>query len=350
MPVSTKGGKLRRCFFLSLLYADAFAFLGLASSNRASSRLCAQQQATTCPLIGEKKPFTPAPGSLEGQTIVITGGTGGLGLESAKRLAVGGASIILTARSVEKAERAISEVKKYTREKNAINEKDVDKIDALLNNAGIMALPKLELTVDGFERQMQSNHLGHFALTALLSSKFAPDARVINVSSSAHQFAPKGMLSGDALWKPDAFDYSGWPVYGQSKLANILFTKELQRRFESAGKDWTVACLHPGVVATDLGRYIIGHERYDEMKKGSRNVVATLMSNALSAFLKTPEDGATTQIWLAARQDQKANINVRGEYLSDCKIQALADYVTDASAAKQLWKESEERSQVSFVL
>ncbi len=100
----------------------------------------------------------------------------------------------------------------------------------------------------------------------------------------------------------------------------------------------------------DLGRYIIGNERYDEMKKGNGNVVATLLSNAFSAFLKTPEDGATTQIWLAARQDQTANINVRGEYLSDCKIQSLADYATDASAAKQLWKESEEKSQVSFVL
>ena len=110
----------------------------------------------------------------------------------------------------------------------------------LLNNAGIMALPKMELTVDGFEKQIQSNHLGHFALTALLSSKFAPDARIINVSSSAHQFAPKGMISGDALWKPDSFEYSGWPVYGQSKLANIMFTKELQRRCTAAGKDWYV--------------------------------------------------------------------------------------------------------------
>jgi NAD(P)-dependent dehydrogenase (short-subunit alcohol dehydrogenase family) len=286
---------MRLYIILSLLIADAIAF-SFRASNRACSRLCAQQQAAACPLIGGNRPFTPAPGSLEGQTIVITGGTGGLGLESAKRLAVGGASIILTARSVEKAERAVSEVMKYAREKNAINEKvsfkllnlddlrdvrnvpetwkDVYKIDVLLNNAGIMALPKLELTVDGLEKQMQSNHLGHFALTALLSSKLEPDARVINVSSSAHQFAPKGMLSGDVLWKPDSFDYSGWPVYGQSKLANILFTKELQRRCEAAGKDWyvhcckfrtyppffvvgltlccvrTVACLHPGVVAT----------------------------------------------------------------------------------------------------
>jgi NAD(P)-dependent dehydrogenase (short-subunit alcohol dehydrogenase family) len=270
-----------RYILLSLLFADAFAFSGLARNHRASSRLFAQQQAVACPLTGGNKPFTPAPGSLEGQTIVITGGTGGLGLESAKRLAVGGASILLMARSVEKAERAVSEVKKYARENNVMNEKvsfklldlddlrdvrnvpdtwkDIDKIDVLLNNAGIMALPKLELTVDGFERQMQSNHLGHFALTAFLSLKFAPDARVINVSSSAHQFAPKGMLSGDALWKPDSFDYSGWPVYGQSKLANILFTKELQRRCEAAGKDWYVNCTYlPFSLSDDSYLVVLG--------------------------------------------------------------------------------------------
>ena len=101
---------------------------------------------------------------------------------------------------------------------------------------------------------------------------------------------------------------------------------------------------------TDLGRYIIGNERYDKMKRGNGNMVATVLSNAFSAFLKTPEEGATTQIWLAARADQEASINVRGEYLSDCKIQSLADYATDVSAAKLLWKESEEKSQTRFML
>lgn len=100
---------------------------------------------------------------------------------------------------------------------------------------------------------------------------------------------------------------------------------------------------------TDLGRYIIGYERYDNMKKGNGNAVATFLSNAFSAFLKTPEEGATTQIWLAARADQEANINVRGEYLSDCKVQTLPHYATDVSAAKRLWQESEEKSQVTFL-
>lgn len=250
---------------LSFFVGHAIAFSSL-HVKPASFSLSARDQASTCPmpsLVGGKRTFTPKPGTLEDQTIVITGGSGGLGLESAKRLAIGGASIILTARSTEKAEHAILEVKKYLKENNVSYNKisyklldlddldnvrkvpdtwnDVERIDVLLNNAGIMALPRMELTVDGYEKQIQSNHLGHFTLTAQLSSKFAKDARIINVSSSAHQFASKGMLSGDALWHPDSFEYSGWPVYGQSKLANILFTKEMQRRCYAAGKEWFVA-------------------------------------------------------------------------------------------------------------
>lgn len=84
------------------------------------------------------------------------------------------------------------------------------------------------------------------------------------------------------------------------------------------------------------------------MKSGNGNLVATLLSNVFSTFLQTPEEGATTQIWLAARADQESKINVRGEYLSDCKIQTLGDYATNAAAAERLWKESEEKSQVDF--
>lgn len=86
------------------------------------------------------------------------------------------------------------------------------------------------------------------------------------------------------------------------------------------------------------------------MKKGNGNFLASLLSNAFSSFLKTPEEGATTQIWLAARADQETQIDVRGEYLSDCQVQALADYATDIAAAERLWKESEEKSLVNFTI
>ena len=217
------------------------------------------------------KLYTPAPQSLTGQTIVITGGTTGLGLESAKRLAVGGANIILTARTTGKGEKAVSDVQQYLRDNGIDNPmvsykilnlddlsavkkvpelwSDVKKIDVLMNNAGVMAIPDRQLTVDGYERQIQTNHLGHFVLTALLQPKLAPDARIVNVSSQAFQFASK-MRSDQSLWEPQPDDYSPWVQYGQTKLANILFTEELQRRSEAAGKQWTVVSLHPGAVAT----------------------------------------------------------------------------------------------------
>lgn len=217
-----------------------------------------------------EKIYTPAPNSLQGQTIVITGGTTGLGLESAKRLAIGGANIIVTARSTVKGEKAVAEVQQYLQD-NGINNpmisykilnlddlaavkqvpelwKDVKTIDVLMNNAGVMAIPDRQLTVDGYERQIQTNHLGHFVLTALLQSKLAPDARIVNVSSQAFQFAGPQMKSEQSLWQPE--DYSPWVQYGQTKLANILFTEELQRRSDAAGKQWTVVSLHPGAVAT----------------------------------------------------------------------------------------------------
>ncbi|GAX09990.1 hypothetical protein FisN_11Lh017 [Fistulifera solaris] len=224
--------------------------------------------------------YTPAPQSLIGQTIVITGGTTGLGLESAKRLAIGGANIILTARTTTKGEKAVSEVQQYLRDNGIDNPmvsykvlnlddlsavkkvpeswNDVKKIDVLMNNAGVMAIPDRQLTVDGYERQIQTNHLGHFVLTALLQPKLASDARIVNVSSQAYQFASK-MRSDESLWEPQPNDYSPWVQYGQTKLANILFTEELQRRSEVAGKQWTVVSLHPGAVAT--GRFHVHFDR-----------------------------------------------------------------------------------------
>lgn len=312
--------------------------------------------------------YTPAVGSLVGQTIVITGGTTGLGLESVKRLAMGGATVILTARSDAKGRAAVEAVYSYFREKQIFayeNQKifyklldldnlatvkqanwdDVTKIDVLLNNAGVMALPNRELTVDGFERQMQSNHLGHFALTSILSSKFSDSVRIINVSSSAHTFANQGLLF-DYMWKADT-GYSAWKSYGQSKLANIYFTQELQRRIEQAGLQWTTATLHPGVVATDLGRYMMGEESYNKSKCGTGGLLQTILMKGMLSFLKTPQQGATTQVWLASGAEGE---DVRGKYFSDCKARPLGDFATDRAAASRLWKESEELTGVSFAL
>lgn len=317
--------------------------------------------------------FTPGPGTLAGQTIVITGGTTGLGLESVKRLALGGANIILTARSRSKGEASLLKVQEFLSQRGSQNPnisykvvdldildmvrdvpktwEDISTIDVLLNNAGVMAIPERQLTVDGYERTMQSNHLGHFALTALLAPKLSPKARIVNVSSEAYKFAAgTGLLSSDSLWKPGQSEYGPWKAYGQSKLANILFTQELQRRCEMAGKEWTAVSLHPGAVNTDLGRYLVGEEKFANLQDGKGSFTDVVFAKALSAFVKDVPHGATTQVYLAAQEDLRTEQDVRGQYVIDCKVSPLQRFAKDSKAAERLWKESEDRVALSFVI
>jgi short chain dehydrogenase len=189
--------------------------------------------------------YTPEPGSLTGQVILITGATSGLGLESAKRLAVSGAKVVLTSRSHEKGKAALDDVATYLRNQGIKNENvsykvlqlddlnsirsaveawgDIDRVDVLMLNAGVMACREREITTDGFERQIQSNHLGHFLLTALLSPRLTPNARIIAVSSAAYKLSLMSGMDFDYIW--EAEKYSPWKSYSQSKLANILFVQ-----------------------------------------------------------------------------------------------------------------------------
>jgi len=211
-------------------------------------------------------------------------------------------------------------------------------VDILLNNAGVMALPQRELTVDGFERQTQSNHLGHFAFTALLAGRFREGARVVTVSSSAHQMASVGM-EWDYLWK--APTYGAWRSYGQSKLANIHFARELQLRIDAAGLDWTSVALHPGVVATDLGRNLFGGGSW----KGS--FLGNLVGAGAKILLKSVEQGASTQVFLASGAEGQ---DVRGKYYAECKPKEVAEVAKNRADAQRLWKESEELSGITFDL
>ncbi|KAL7554628.1 hypothetical protein ACHAWF_018130 [Thalassiosira exigua] len=220
--------------------------------------------------INNRDVFEPAPGSMSDRVVLVTGGTSGLGLETAKRLAASGATVVLTSRTEAKGEAAVASVKEYLTGKaieasgvyslvldldDLSNVKDfsdsykqlqLGDISVLINNAGVMALPDRELTVDGYERTFQSNHLGHFVLTAGLFPYFSRQGtKVINVSSSASNVAAPGLdlnnLNGEE-------SYGAWSAYGISKLANILFTNELQRKADAAGLDWlTTVSLHPGV-------------------------------------------------------------------------------------------------------
>lgn len=306
-------------------------------------------------------PFRPPPHSLDGKTMIITGATAGLGLESAKRLAAGGATVVLTSRSISKGQMAVKAVNDYLAQEGISNNRvyavpldldDLDsvrtfpkrlaespagekKIDVLMNNAGVMAIPERELTNDGFERTFQSNHLGHFLLTSKLIPKLADDATVINVSSEAHKFASKGLeldnLNGEESYGP-------WSSYGQSKLSNILFSKELQARAEQAGRKLTAVSLHPGAVQTDLARNLIGEEKWAKMQTEGPSFADSLLLNTLSYFVIPVERGATTQIWLAANQ---AGNDIGGDYFNKCKAQNLGSAATDMDAAKKLWEASE---------
>ena len=192
--------------------------------------------------------------SYAGRTVIVTGANSGLGEVTARELARVGAKVILAVRNTDKGAAAASgmtgdvEVRKLDLQDLASVRAfadGVDAVDVLVNNAGIMAVPYAQ-TVDGFESQIGTNHLGHFALTNLLLAKITD--RVVTVSSDMHFI---GYISlKDLNWK--SRPYLAWPAYGQSKLANLLFTSELQRRLVAAGSGLKAHSAHPGYSATNL--------------------------------------------------------------------------------------------------
>ncbi len=202
-----------------------------------------------------------------GRTIVVTGANSGLGLHSAEALAAKGARVVLACRNPQRAGTALEAVSaRATGPAPEVVTLDLQTlasvracaaelierlgaIDVLVNNAGIMAVPRA-LTSDGFESQLGTNHLGHFALTGLVLPALlaAPEPRVVTVSSNAHKF---GRLRLDDLFF-ERTHYSRWRAYGQSKLANLLFTSELQLRATAAGTALTALAAHPGYAATNL--------------------------------------------------------------------------------------------------
>ncbi len=211
---------------------------------------------------------------LTGKTIVVTGGNSGLGYESVKAFAGKGAEVVLASRSVDKGEEAKMKIQKDVPEgKIKVMQLDLGdlesvrnfasafksaykKLDVLLNNAGIMMTPYFT-TKDGFEGQFGTNHLGHFALTGLLMDILlhTEGARIVNVSSGAHK---NGKMDFDNLQFSEGREYSPMKAYGRSKLSNLLFTYELQRKLEAAKKDTIAVAAHPGVAMTNLARHLEG--------------------------------------------------------------------------------------------
>jgi len=266
---------------------------------------------------------------LTDKTVLVTGCNSGIGSITVQALADRGARILALARTEEKARAAVTgivtplacELSQPSSIRSCVDriKKEAPKIDVLIANAGIMALPELQQAF-GIELQFFTNHIGHFLLVTGLLDHLSENARVVIVSSTAHRRAPEeGIrfddLSGEKMYDP-------WTAYGQSKLANILFTKELARRL--AGKA-VVNAVHPGVIKTNLAR--------------SMNVgVRLAMTLASPLVLKSLTEGAATQCWAAAHPDAA---ELTGEYMADCMVASPKKIALDQSLSERLWLESE---------
>lgn len=285
---------------------------------------------------------------LTGAQALVTGASTGLGKETARALAAAGVRVVLAARDPDRGSAALQAVREAVpgaevelgivdlaslasvRQFAADFLAEHDGLDLLINNAGVMATP-FGTTTDGFETQFGTNHLGHFLLTLLLLPRLVASSpsRIVNLSSGGHQ-------SSDIHWDDPNFTahpYDKWQAYGQSKTANILFTLELERRYADRGVH--AYAVHPGMVGTELGRYM------------SRDDVAELMERVRNRpgaggqpmLRKSVEQGAATTVWAATSPDLA---ETGGVYLADCQIAEPAAYSLDADAAQRLWAMSED--------
>jgi len=279
---------------------------------------------------------------MQGKTVVVTGGNSGIGLETAEALAGVGARVVVTARNADKGRAAVAGVSQrlgghaqlqlvvfdladlasVRRGAEEILEQ-APRLDVLVNNAGVVLSERHE-TVDGFEATFETNHLGPFLLTNLLLERLRESApsRVVNVASTAHNTARKGIPFDDLQ---STKRYRGMRVYGVSKLANILFTLELARRL--AGTGVTANSLHPGTVRTGYGA-----------DGDARGFLAFGLSVA-RPFLLSPERGARTSIYLASSPEVEG---VTGQFFDKCKPAKPRRWAQDQVAAQRLWRVSEE--------
>jgi NAD(P)-dependent dehydrogenase (short-subunit alcohol dehydrogenase family) len=275
-------------------------------------------------------------GNMNEKICLVTGANSGIGKVTAKALAASGATVIMVCRNRDKGEAARDEIVRETRNENVdlmfADFSDMSQIrrlaaevkakyprmHALVNNAGAYN-DKRTLTADGYETTFAVNHLGYFLLTFELLDllKSSAPARVVNVSSEAHR---SSRINLDDLNLEKG--YGGWKAYGQSKLANVLFTYELARRLKGAGV--TANCMHPGVVGTGFFNKIGG--------------LAGKFLRLFAPFMRTPEKGADTVIWLASSPEVEG---ITGKYFVDRKEQATNPESYNTAIAARLWEVSE---------
>lgn len=279
--------------------------------------------------------------SFAGRTVIITGANSGLGEVTARELAGHGANVIMAVRNTAKGERAALKISGLV-EVRALDLQDlssvrqfadgVDGADILINNAGIMAVP-YSLTKDGFESQIGTNHLGHFALTNLLLPKLRD--RVVTVSSMAHW--PGRIDLADLNYTTRR--YSAFRAYSQSKLANLLFTSELQRRLDEAGSPLRAVAAHPGYSHTNL-------------QGASGRKLSDAVVSAATRLLATDAGFGARQTLYAASQEVPGDsfIGPRFGYLGRTQPTGRSRAARDAKMAAALWDLSEQLTGTTFPL
>jgi len=291
---------------------------------------------------------------LTGKVAIITGANAGLGFEASKQLARKGAAVIVACRNIQRATAAIQELKKEL-PKSDIEfiqldlaslrsirsfvetfSSKYDRLDILLNNAGIMFGPYLK-TEDGFESTIGTNFLGHFALTGMLMNvlKQTPNSRVVNVSSLAHQ---SGKINFDDLMSE--VKYEPGKAYSQSKLANILFTNELQRRLEESGLDCLAVSLNPGLVKTGWLRHM----------RQRKKIQPFLIGIGLQVFGQSVEMGALTLLRAAVDPKIKGAeyISTSGRFGGYPVISRSNKASLNHADGKKLWELAEQLTGINY--
>ena len=279
---------------------------------------------------------------MHGRTVVITGGNSGIGKETAVALARDGARVIIAARDPVRAAAAVDDIIARSgstsvervgldlasiasiRDCAAVLATKTDRLSVLINNAGVI-LRRRQTTSDGFEMTFGVNHLGHFLLTELLHGLLEQGApsRIVVVASDAYKGARRGLDFADLNLEHSR--YGPFKAYCRSKLANILFTRELARRLDGSGV--TANAVHPGIVATRLAR------------DGDGGPLADVAMTLVRPFFSTPEQGARTSIYVASAPELES---ITGAYFAESLPAATNRHALDMTAARRLWDASSE--------
>jgi NAD(P)-dependent dehydrogenase (short-subunit alcohol dehydrogenase family) len=295
--------------------------------------------------------------NLTGKRVLVTGVSAGIGVETARVLAAHGAHVVGAARDLSKAQAATEQVRAQAVSGGSLDLVELDlasldsvrrcadgllaasePFDLIVANAGVMACPKGK-TVDGFETQFGTNHLGHFVLVNRIASLLKAGSRLVNLSSAGHRYADVNLEDPNFEHTP----YEEFIAYGRSKTANVLFAVEFDRRHKARGV--RAAAVHPGGIRTELSRHLTP----EMLEKLIVQINASQPKGAAPFSYKSIPQGAATSVWAACVANAEA---IGGRYCEDCHVAEVVStpglrggvrpYALDPQGAQALWQKSEE--------